>query len=91
MAALPDQQLEVLKLLAADPQQNTLVENAPEQSWYVYEFTEQPPRITDVRRDVAAALQDYVERVEPGVQRKELPATYTVYTLSELGKNVVNS
>ncbi|CAN5799499.1 hypothetical protein BH24DEI2_BH24DEI2_25660 [soil metagenome] len=90
MATIPDEQKRILQTLSADPEQNVLVENGPEQTWYLYEFTEQPPRITDVRQDVAAELLSYVERVAPGLQRKDLPDTYTVFTLTEQGKNVVD-
>lgn len=77
----------VLETLSRDPAQNRLVHDDPDKRWYVYEFTAEPPTITDVRNDVAEVLLGggLVTRVEEDVRRIDLPGDYTVYVLADEG------
>lgn len=85
-AALTGEQSEVLEPLRRDPAQNRLVHDEADRRWYVYEFTEEPPRITDVRREVAEGLVGggwVVQAAEDEARRVELPGGFAVYTLAE--------
>ena len=84
-----DEQAQILDLLRRDPSSNRLVRDGGDNRWYVYEFTDTPPTITDVRGDVGDALLEggHVRYVEDEVRRTELPDIYSVYELSGEGGN----
>ncbi|HEX7022878.1 MAG TPA: hypothetical protein VF171_08470, partial [Trueperaceae bacterium] len=68
---------------------NVLVRDGADRRWYLYEFGDTPPTITDVRQDVAEALveEGYVDYLDEDTERrKPLPADYGVYELSESGR-----
>lgn len=88
-SSLPEEQAEVLELLRRDEAQNRLVHDDTDRRWYLYEFTEEPPRITDVRKDVAESLLEggQVTHVEEEVRRVELPGGFSVYVLADAGES----
>lgn len=79
----------MLELLRRDEAQNRLVHDDTDRRWYLYEFIEEPPRITDVRKDVAEALLEggQVTRIEDEVRRVDLPGSFSVYVLADTGEN----
>lgn len=87
--SLPEEHAEVLELLRRDEAQNRLVHDDADRRWYLYEFTEEPPRITDVRKDVAEALLagGRVMRVEEEIRRVELPGGFSVYVPADAGES----
>lgn len=86
---LSEEHVEVLELLHRDESQNRLVHDEADRRWYLYEFTEEPPRITNIRKDVADALLagGQVIRVEEEVRRVELPGGFSVYALPSASTN----
>jgi hypothetical protein len=88
-ASLPEEQAELLELLRRDETQNRLIHDDDDRRWYLYEFTEEPPRITDVRKDVAEALLEggRVAHVEEEVRRVELPGGFSVYVLADANES----
>ncbi len=83
------EQAQILDLLKSDPSSNKLVRDGGDNRWYVYEFSDTPPTITDVRGDVGDALLEggHVRYVENEVRRTELPDIYSVYELSDGGSD----
>ena len=85
-ASLSDEARAVLEPLRRDPAQNRLVHDDADRRWYVYEFTEEPPRITDVRREAAEGLVEsgaVVRAAESEARRVDLPGGFSVYTTPE--------
>lgn len=93
-ASLSDEARAVLEPLRRDPAQNRLVHDDADRRWYVYEFTEEPPRITDVRREAAEGLVSsgaVVRAAESEARRVDLPGGFSVYTTPEAAKSTPKS
>ncbi len=89
-ASLSDEARAVLEPLRRDPAQNRLVHDDADRRWYVYEFTEEPPRITGVRREAAEGLVAsgaVVQAAESEARRVDLPGGFSVYTTPEAAES----
>ena len=93
-ASLSDEARAVLEPLRRDPAQNRLVHDDADRRWYVYEFTEEPPRITDVRREAAEGLVEsgaVVQAAKSEARRIDLPGGFSLYTTPEAAESTPKS
>ncbi|MDZ7703234.1 MAG: hypothetical protein U5L04_01960 [Trueperaceae bacterium] len=88
MTDIPREQAVVLERLLDDRVQNRLVYDSEDKRWYHYDFTSEPPTITDIQTDLAEALlqKRYIEK-RGDDQRAALPPSYEVYTATDLAEN----